>query len=473
MMKAKVRGIYSTALTKLLLENGFEIVQPSQAIKNRFRLLEDSAHPDIKIKDRYDLQGLRALGSSETVNAFQHVLQSSLPDVLTRRWSVSLDGIYKGKVVDSDVQALYVDIGGNVVGKLPKNESISVSKNANNSQLLVQVERKRIGARQPILTTNLKIVGKHAILVQHGKGGVSSKIREFDKRAELYALGKILPPDGWGIIWREAAAIQPKKILESEIEKLTRKINELNEKTLCTEAPALLIEGSYFMDVELPWFSKRRMDEIRASAAPTLSGHHFYKCCSSRVSATLEMAEKLIEKGKGIAEVENLFKKQISCDFPEVGSVVEVEHVKPSGLIFNLGQATIERLDEERSEYVRTMRSEGTYDGLEAKKEVGDKAVSETKIGEWYIVTKYLSNDGKCKGTYVNLNTPIEVYPQAIRYVDLEVDICIQPNGETRILDMDKLEKALEKGYISKELFELVKQKVNEIAEMLEENKPL
>jgi protein associated with RNAse G/E len=470
-MKAKVRGIYSTALTKLLLENGFEVVQPSLTIKNRFKLLENSAQPDIKIKDRYDLQGLRVLGSSEAVKALQHILQSSLPDVLTRRWGVSVDGIYKGKVVESEGQTLYVDIGGNVVGKLPKNESIN--KNRNNNQLLVQVERKRIGARQPILTTNLKIVGRQAILVQHGKGGVSLKIRDFDKRAELYALGKILAPDGWGIIWREAAAIQPKKILESEIEKLTGKVNELNEKALYTEAPTLLIEGSYFMDVELPWFSKRRMDELRASAAPTLSGHHFYKCCSGRVSAALEMAEQLIEKGQSIAEVENLFKKQISCDFPDVGSVVEVEHVKPNGLVFNLGQATIERLDEERIEYSRTIRSEGTYDGLEAKKEIGDKAVSETKMGEWYIITKYLSNDGKWKGTYVNLNTPIEVYPQAIRYVDLEVDICIQPDGETRILDMDRLEKALEKGYVSQKLFEMVKQKVNEIAEMLKENKPL
>ena len=76
LMKAKIRGNYTTALTKLLLENGFEIVQPSLTIKKRFGLLDNSAPPNIKIKDRYDLQGVRVLGTSDAVNTFQSVLRS-------------------------------------------------------------------------------------------------------------------------------------------------------------------------------------------------------------------------------------------------------------------------------------------------------------------------------------------------------------------------------------------------------------
>jgi hypothetical protein len=85
MMKAKVRGIYSTALTKMLLENGFQIVQPSLTIKNRFGLSDGLASPDLVIKDRYDLQGIRVLGTLETVSRFQFILQSLFSDVLTRR----------------------------------------------------------------------------------------------------------------------------------------------------------------------------------------------------------------------------------------------------------------------------------------------------------------------------------------------------------------------------------------------------
>jgi hypothetical protein len=49
-LKAKVRGIYTTALTKLLLENNFQIVQPSQAIKARFGIPDNNEPPDIKLR---------------------------------------------------------------------------------------------------------------------------------------------------------------------------------------------------------------------------------------------------------------------------------------------------------------------------------------------------------------------------------------------------------------------------------------
>jgi hypothetical protein len=396
LMKAKIRGNYTTALTKLLLENGFEIVQPSLTIKKRFGLLDNSAPPDIKIKDRYDLQGVRVLGASNAVNTFQSVLHSAFEDVLTRKWRVSIDGIYNGKAIESDEDTVYVDIGGGVIGRLPKPEFVI----AEDKPLLVQVERKRIGAKQPILTMNLKIVGNYAILAQNSRVGVSLKIHDLNKRAELYALGKTLAPDWWGIIWRESSANQSRETLENEITKLAEKVKILNTKATHADAPTLLIEGSCFMDVEFPWFSKRDLDKLRASVAPTLDGHHFYKSCGGEVSAALEMAEKLLEKGQSRIEVEKSFREQL-YRFPEEGSLVDVEHVKLSGLVFHLGQATIESLGDEQIKYSRIMRSNGFYDGLGVKKEAGDKAVSETKMGEWSITTKYFSNSGEFKGTYI------------------------------------------------------------------------
>jgi len=459
LLKTKIRGVYSTALTKLLLDNGFEIVQLSPTIKQRFSLSENQSPPDLKIKDRYDLQGVRVLGTSNAVTALQSLLHSAFVDALTRKWRASVDGIYKGNIVDADAETLYVEIDNEVTGKLPKSEV----SNTNAKQIVVQVERKRMGWKHPVLTTKLKIVGNYAILVQNSKVGVSFNIRDLDKRAELYALGREFAPGGWGIIWRESSANQPREVLESEITSLKAKAELLNEKAANAVAPALLIEGLCFMDVELPSISKSNLDKLRASVVPTLDKHHFYKSCGGKVSAVLEMAEKLLEKGQDRREVEEVFRRQVMGEFPEVGSVVDVEHVKLSGRVFHLGQATIESVENEQTRYSRTIRSDGFYDGLGCRKETGDKAISETKTGQWWITTKYFSESEKLKGAYINLNTPVEVYPKAIRYVDLEVDVCIQPEGAVMVLDMEKLEKALEKGFISEALFGTVKEKVKEI----------
>ncbi|MGB9740616.1 MAG: DUF402 domain-containing protein [Candidatus Bathyarchaeia archaeon] len=458
-MKAKVRGIYTTALTKLLLDNGFEIIEPSHAIKSRFGLTENFSQADMKVKDRYDLQGVRVLGTQKALEEFRKILHETLPDVLTRKWNVSVDGVYKGKIAEVSEETVYVDVGNGVVGQLPK----SKMEASEGKSIIVQVERKRIGAKQPILTTNLKIVGNYAILIQNRRIGVSLKIRNLNKRAELYALGKKLAPEGWGIIWREASLNQPTESLENEVKILAERAKTLVERASSTEAPSLLLEGSSFMDVEFPLFSKREMDKIRARVAPTLDGHHFYKSCGGTVSAALEMAERLLKNGQNRSAVNESFKNQILYEFPENGSVVNVEHVKLSGTVFHLGQAQIESIDDKKLRYGRVMRSDGFYDGLGVKKEAGDKAISETHIGEIFIVTSYFSADGKLKGKYINLNTPVEVYPQTIRYVDLEVDVCILPDGTTKVLDIEKLEKALDKGFISKTLFQKVVEKVEEI----------
>jgi Ribonuclease G/E len=458
MLKAKVRGIYSTALTKLLLDNGFEIVQPSAAIRKRFNIEENQSPPDLQINDSYDLQGVRVLGSQEAVTAFQSVLHSAFADVLTRKWQVHVDGIYKGNVLNSNDETFYVELCNGVVGELPRGDVSADAK-----QVIVQVERKRIGSKHPVLTTKLNIVGKYAILTKTCKVGVSFKIRDLSKRAELYALGKKFASVDWGIIWRETSAHQPTEVLENEIETLRAKAEALDESAQKAVAPSLLVEGLCFMSVEFPAISKSQLDKLRASLVPTVDGHHFYKSCGGKVSVALEMAEKLLEKGHGLKDVKELFEKQIATEFPEVGSIVDVFHVKPSGRVLHIGQAVIENLSGNQIKYSRTIRTNGFYDGLGVVKEAGDTAVSETEIGAWWISTQYYSQNGALKGTYINVNTPVEVYPKAIRYVDLEVDICIYPDGTVKVLDVDKLEKALEKGVISKSIFENVKSKVEEI----------
>ena len=231
------------------------------------------------------------------------------------------------------------------------------------------------------------------------------------------------------------------------------------------EAPAAILEGSRYVDVEFPALSKEKLDEIRGSVTPTLEGHHYYKACGVNISSALDMAEKLLEKGGSREEVEKLLKQTIRAKYPIVGSLIEMEHVKLHGDAFNLGKAVIEAFDHHRSliRFRRVFKKKGIYDGLKTEKTPGDYAVTEAKIGEWHFKTRYFAKDGRYKGTYINLNTPIELYPYGIRYVDLEVDVCVWPNGRVKKLDEKKLKEATAEGIITPKLARIVKEKLQGI----------
>ena len=462
--KARIRGVYSTALTRLLLDNGFEIVQPSVAMKERFGVEERDESPDLDVRDRRDRQGVRVLGRAESIGAFKSMLQSNLHDVIIREWSVTANGIYKGLLETERADSFLVDIGS-ATGRIAKREVSNLDK----KQLMVQVERRKVGARRPALTTEVKIPGEYAILMQERQIKVSRKIRGPKERSRLMKLGKELAPKNWGIIWRTAAADQSPDVLRKEVSNLVEAGEAVLERAEEEVAPAELWEGSHFLDAEFPALSKEQLDDIRRTVTKTIERHHYYKACWGNFSVAVDMAERLLEKGTPIEEIERLFRQTVGASFPTTGSIIAIEHVKLDGRVLHLGEALVEVFDEDKSlmKFSRIIRAEGTYDGLGTRKERGDRAVTEAKIGGWHYKTQYFSKEGRHKGTYINLNTPAELYPYGIRYVDLEVDVCVWPSGRVGKVDEKKLESAAAEGIVTQRLVEIVKKKVRELMKII------
>jgi len=307
-LRARIRGIYATALTRLLLDHGVEVVQPSEEIVERFGSTFSEDSPDMAIRDRPDLQGVEASGSVEALDALRSLLGEELLDVVFRR----------------------------------------------------------------------------------------------------------------------AAGIH--------------------------------------LDVEFPWASKTRLDDYRRLVAPTVPGHHFYKACGGAVSSAAEMAERLLLRGRHPGEVEGLLRRTVEPHLPFEGSEVCVEHVKLSGYRLSLGRAVIEAYEEgSRVTYRREMQGGSLYDGLGVAKEAGDRAVTEARLGAFHMVTKYFSDGGRFKGAYINLSTPLELYPSRVRYVDLEVDVCVWPGGDVQAVDAELLERAAAEGAITGRLLEAVREETDEI----------
>ncbi|MFQ6087108.1 MAG: DUF402 domain-containing protein [Candidatus Bathyarchaeia archaeon] len=471
MARARVRGIYSTALTKLLLDNDFEIVQPSKKIRERFDLEENQETPDLVVYDRRSRQGVYARGKAEPIDTFCSILRSRLDDAVIRKWSFTIGGIYKGlvKQVDSATSSVLVHIGP-ALGRISREEVADIKAN----QIVVQA-KTGLGRRKPLLTTNITVPGKYAVLTSQHLVKVSRRLLDFRERSRLLQLGEKLAPPNWGVIWRRTAVNQTAEVLENEVSSLVKEGESVLKKAEQVEAPALLREGSHLVNVEFPALSKAELDEIRRAVAPTMKRHHCYKACGGRISAALEMAEKLLEKGYAYTDAEELLKQTVETEYPTIGSLIEIEHVKLNGKVFHLGKALIQNLDYNGSavsvQFRRNFMTKGLYDGLKIPKEPDDYAVTVVKIGEWHFKTQYFSKEGQLKGTYVNLNTPVELYPYGIRYVDLEVDVCMWPNGRVEKLDEEKLEKAVDEGLISEKLAKIVREKLVEVIQNLHADK--
>ena len=97
----------------------------------------------------------------------------------------------------------------------------------------------------------------------------------------------------------------------------------------------------------------------------------------------------------------------------------------------------------------RSVRSPGVYDGLEIRKEPGDTIETVVDTSKWTIIHRYYSQTGELKGVYVNINTPPEIVPSRIRYLDLSVDVIKRPGEPPRIIDLEEFAEAVKNGTIT------------------------
>ena len=95
----RCRGIFSTTLTKFLMDNEFNITQSSEIIRERLNLNQYYGNPDLNIQDFWNKQGILSWGKSEVLERFIKLLQENFLDIIARRSSSGKDAILKGKVI--------------------------------------------------------------------------------------------------------------------------------------------------------------------------------------------------------------------------------------------------------------------------------------------------------------------------------------------------------------------------------------
>jgi protein associated with RNAse G/E len=208
--------------------------------------------------------------------------------------------------------------------------------------------------------------------------------------------------------------------------------------------------------VEFPYLAKSRLDEFRNGIVPTVFNHHRLRIINSRYVDLMETKE-LANRPEKRETVSKSLEKRLIWDTYKKSKEIAIDHVKLNGRVIALSEGEIIECDH-KAKRLLLKRTKFTgrhrYDGLNLSKEEGDYAITEVIEGNFFYRHSYFRHDGRRIGDYYNINTPIEFYPDKIRYVDLEIDVVRWPDGKIEIIDEEDLNRYAASCHLNNELFE-------------------
>ena len=452
-----VRGIYTTALVKLLLDNGFKVARPSATTASRFKLESACRDWDARIRD-HSVKGSIVVEGPRAKEVVD-LLMRELPDVILKVEKMGCE-IYKGIVEKVNDRYSYVncgDITGVLPEKLIEGQEVVVSPAKNNV---------RKSDYTP-LTKRVRIVGRYADLIKDGWISTPKGLPP-NVTSELMSLGHLLKPQDWGIQWKkEAVNVETSELME-EIQRLKEEASKVMQRACEAKAPCLIYEPPTCYIVSIPYGSKQKLDELRGLVVATMPNHHMIKSWGRRYAYAVDVVEKLMSTSS--PEVGHIASKLMIQDVIKQGSKMGIEHIKPDGTVYKLTPGLVEEFDRENMmiRLKRKFKGGGVYDGLGVPKEHGDYGISMYKLGSPIAKTFYYNEKGELKGIYVNISTPVEVAPKRIRYVDLEVDVVAKPSGEVEVIDAEKAKELMEKGVISERLYSNIMSLAEKVKEQLQ-----
>ena len=465
-----VRGIYTTALTRLLLEAGHEVVDPSPPIQRRFDASFANAAPDVRVSTTADRQGVGASGGPEAVGAVRDLLTGVGVDALAWPDSTPPGAVLDGEVAETLGGGAVVSLrsgtgddgadGGGasrtVAGYLPYGSVDDRIETGDAVRVQVRESAAPWVDRRPELSGKLRAAG--GLVALEPGSGTRVDVRDDEAGRELAGMVDLLglePPDGWRAVWKPPAVDAGTDELESGLARAVDAAEGLDAAADAAGGTGALDGSGSIREEPLAtpnagvwvWFgreSRFALDDKRREVTATMPGHHRVKAGTADASAGVDLAEALCEPASDAA-----FPFAVVTDAfgPAAGDALRLKHGKPDGRLITLGEGTVTAVEGDGSITVeREMTGGGTYDGLEVPREAGDVAKTSLKEGRWWYPTTYRGRDGTVRGTYVNVCTPVEIFPDAARYVDLHVDVMKHADGTVERVDDDVLRESVAAG---------------------------
>ncbi|MFW6018110.1 MAG: DUF402 domain-containing protein [Halapricum sp.] len=441
--RVKIRGIYTTALTRLLASSdGFEVVQSSPPIDDRFDREFDLAPAEATVFASDDRQGVGIVGA--TAPEIRQQLVEVAVDTLTWRDPAARGSVWDATITETKGSGAFVDLGERS-GFLPFSNTDDHVDAGDAVRVQVVEPRAPWDGGRPVVDTTVRVQRPLVTLVRDGA-------IEGRGSPELVDLLSTEPPEGWRAKWSraadEAGLDALGDALEAAVERAEALDGALADSDQGEETPQPVFEGQ---PTVWTWFgreSRFELDGIRDAVTTTMTGHHRIKAGDERASAAVDFVEAVCD-GDGEFPFE-----AVTRQFgPTEGDTVAIDHGKPAGHCIRLGRGEVTEYDPSGTVWVeREMSPGGTYDGLGVDRQAGDVARTKFTEGKWWYPTIYNGRDGQTRGTYVNICTPVEIFPGSVRYVDLHVDVLKHADGTVERVDDDELDAAVEAGDVSEAL---------------------
>jgi hypothetical protein len=442
-MSVKIRGIYATALTALL--DG--VVQASPPIRERFDATFATEPANAVVSTTSDRQGVGVVGASEQVRPVTDRLRGVGRDALSWQADLPRGALYAGEVTETLGSGALVDVGDGE-GFLPYSTVDGRVETGDRLRVQVAEPRPPWSDGRPVLDTTVRV---HGALVSLVRGGRASG------GPELADLVPTDPPEGWAPDWGRDSDDAGLEALDGALAAVADRARTIDDALAGVPDPAEAAPHRYHGGeaTRFVWFgreSRFALDDHRRAVTDTMPGHHRVKAGSTAASGAVDFVEAVC--GEPTAEATDFPFGAVTAQFgPREGESVSIVHGKPDGRAFPLGEATVEGCEPDGSVTVRReISGGGTYDALGVERQDGDEAVTKFEEGRWWYPTVYRGTDGTKRGTYVNVCTPVEVFPDAVRYVDLHVDVVRMPDGSVRRVDDDELDAAVEAGHVPESL---------------------
>ncbi|WP_336360746.1 DUF402 domain-containing protein [Haladaptatus sp. ZSTT2] len=446
-MNVRVRGIYTTAITHLLHEAGHDVVLASEPIQNRFDESFPDAEYDATVETTADRQGVSVIGTEDAVFALTDLLSV---DIDTFSWAdpAPRGAICNAVVMETKKSGAIVDVG-ECDAFLPYSKVDDRVEEGDALRVQVRDPAAPWSDDRPVVDTRIRVMGGLVTLV---RGSKPSGTRPM-------ALGDLLPtdpPEGWYMNWGRDADDASLDALDDALSGAVEQATAIEQALSSAPAPEDDAPHLHYTGDATRWVwfgrdSRFALDDHRRAVTTTMPGHHRTKAADRRASAAVDFAEAICDPSGGFpfAAVTRQFG-------PLTGDRLAIGHGKPEGRLITLGSGTVtdRDVDKQRITLTREMSPGGSYDALDVPRRAGDVAVTKFTEGKWWYPTVYKSQDGERRGTYVNICTPVELFPDSVRYVDLHVDVIKHADGTVERVDDDELDDAVSAGHISPELAE-------------------